>query len=58
MRQQYSFQPSKLDELNEQIVFFFESIYFKSLAKDRTWYEKFIHYKFKSIYDECPKLKL
>ncbi|MEP1489738.1 MAG: hypothetical protein ABJK28_15055 [Algibacter sp.] len=57
MRQQYVFQPSKLDELNEQIVFFFQSIYFQSLTIDRTWNNQFIHYKFRPIYNECTKLR-
>jgi len=57
MRQYYTFAPSKLDELNEQLVFFFESIYFQSLTSDTVWSDNFIHYKLKPIFDICGKLQ-
>ena len=57
MRQVYKFQESKLDELHEQVVYFFEVIYFQSLQGEIPWNDSFIHPRLKPIYDNCPKLR-
>ncbi|WP_299339196.1 hypothetical protein [uncultured Psychroserpens sp.] len=57
MRQQFVFKSSKLDDLNNQLIFFFEAIYFQSLTADVAWNDNFIHYKLKPIYDKCTKLR-
>lgn len=57
MRQNYIFKPSKLDEFHEQIVFFFESIYYQSLTPYSDWSDHFIHFKLKPIHSRCKKLR-
>ena len=42
MRQVYKFQESKLDELHEQVVYFFEVIYFQSLQGEIPWSQQLI----------------
>ena len=57
MRQNYIFKASKLDEFHEQIVFFFEAIYYQSLTPFSDWDDYFIHFKLKHIYSRCKRLK-
>ena len=57
MRQQFVFQPSKLDRLHEHLVFFFEAIYYQSLTTYEDWDDSFIHSDLKPIYSRCKKLR-